>query len=179
VTQNFKGHDYEAWICAFDYWQNNVVYSGGDDIKLKRWDLRQDPGSGPTLVNSKSHSAGVCSLQSNPFHEHLLASGSYDETVNIWDVRNFKTPLSVHSVAGGVWRLKWHPKDGRSLLCVCMHGGAHVLTAGEDIKDAFEISASYFGHSTITYGGDFCHSDPSIVATSSFYDHQMHIWQVS
>ena len=23
-----KAHDYEAWICAFDYWNPEVIYSG-------------------------------------------------------------------------------------------------------------------------------------------------------
>ena len=33
-------HDYEAWIAAFDAWNFNVIYSGGDDGVLKVFDKR-------------------------------------------------------------------------------------------------------------------------------------------
>ena len=181
VANSFHAHDYEAWICAFDYFHPDIVFSGGDDVKLKRWDLRMDPSaSGPTHVNSKAHTAGVCSLRSHPFQEHILASGSYDENVLLWDLRNFKRPLSETNVGGGVWRLKWRPDDGQTLLCGCMHGGAHVLSfEGDDFSKPGEKIASYFGHPTITYGADFSHGDPSLIATAAFYDHQMHIWEIS
>jgi len=180
VSQSFPAHDFEAWICAFDCFHRNIVYSGGDDMKLKRWDLRIDPStSGATHTNSKAHSAGVCSFASHPLKEHILASGSYDENVLIWDTRNFKRPLSETNVGGGVWRLKWRPgDDGKTLLCGCMHGGAHVLDFGGDNFEESQRIASYHGHPTITYGADFNHSDTSVVATAAFYDHQMHIWEV-
>lgn len=181
VSQSFLAHDHEAWMCAFDCFHPKIVFSGGDDMKLKRWDLRIDPAeSGATHTNSKAHSAGVCSFQSHPFREHILASGSYDEYVLIWDTRNFKRPLSETNVAGGVWRLKWCPDDGKTLLCGCMHGGAHVLDFGEGVYEKEgQIIASYHGHPTITYGADFNHLDTSIVSTAAFYDHQMHIWEIS
>ena len=67
-----KHHDFEAWICSFDVWNSNVIYSGGDDCKLFSTDLRE---------NSKkkigNHDAGVTSLLSDVFHEHWLYSGRY------------------------------------------------------------------------------------------------------
>ena len=33
-------HDYEAWISAFDAWNPNVIYSGGDDGALKMFDTK-------------------------------------------------------------------------------------------------------------------------------------------
>ena len=38
-----------------------------------------------------------------------------------------KQPLcSVHP-GGGVWRIKWHPVHGNSMLTACMYEGFHLL----------------------------------------------------
>ena len=33
-------HDFEAWISAFDAWNSDVIYSGGDDGALKIFDMK-------------------------------------------------------------------------------------------------------------------------------------------
>jgi len=49
-----------------DYLLYNVCHLGGDDTKLKVW------------LTSRKHSMGVCSFHSNPYKEHVMASGRLD-----------------------------------------------------------------------------------------------------
>lgn len=52
VTDTWEAHDYESWVAAWNYWDTNIIYSGGDDLKMKGWDMRQKM-SQPIFVNKR------------------------------------------------------------------------------------------------------------------------------
>uniref|UniRef100_G3NHG3 Diphthamide biosynthesis 7 n=1 Tax=Gasterosteus aculeatus aculeatus TaxID=481459 RepID=G3NHG3_GASAC len=142
---HWKAHDFEAWISAFSYWDTQLVYSGGDDCKLRGWDLRAAP-SRPTFTSKR-----FCPQQ--PFH--CLAPPG--RQVLLWDGRNMQRPLGGTPAGGGVWRLKWHPTDPHLLLAACMHNDFHILHCQQALGrgGASPVVASYTLHSSLAYGADW------------------------
>ena len=204
----WQAHDLEGWAVAFGHHDEHTLYTGADDAMLKRWDLRSAADGEPpaaTASNRRSHRAGVCCLSPHPTREHLLASGSYDESVRLWDMRQLRSPLGEHGCGGGVWRLKWHPSRADVLLAACMHAGFAVLkTAGGEVDESggegadgeadaplpceLEALALYEAHGLgaggLGYGADWrrgagADGAADVAATCSFYDRALHLWSVS
>ncbi|KAK2461911.1 hypothetical protein APHAL10511_006374 [Amanita phalloides] len=180
-TNEWLAHDYEPWISAWDYWDPNMIYSGGDDLALKFWDIRQKLVQ-PVFVNRR-FDAGVTTIQSHPHVEHLIAVGSYSHKVFLFDRRKASVALCQVDVGGGVWRVKWNPRQNRKadLLVACMHDGFKVLHY-EDGMHHGEIACRFDAHQSLAYGADWSFDSLSedgkqVIGSCSFYDHRLHIWK--
>ncbi|KAG8998509.1 hypothetical protein FRB94_006854 [Tulasnella sp. JGI-2019a] len=193
VALSWKAHEFEPWVATWDYWARDVVYSGGDDCKLKGWDVREG-GSKATFVNN-SFDAGVTTIQSHPHTEHMLAVGSYDATVRLYDTRKPLTPLLQMNIGGGAWRVKWHPDAAQKddLLVACMHGGFKVLRIAPEISgfaanepsgnQGYEYLARFEEDCpSLAYGVDWSfrsdQKEGRLIAGCSFYDHTVRTWRV-
>ena len=91
-------HKYEIWYTCI---VGDTVYSASDDCSFRGFDLRS---AAPTLNNTKHHTAGVTFIK--PWFEKQFITGSYDQTIAIWDERNFKTPVASQIIDGSVWDIK-------------------------------------------------------------------------
>ncbi|GAA5922313.1 diphthamide synthase [Sporobolomyces koalae] len=192
-TKTWHAHNFEPWIVSFDCWNPNVIWSGGDDLHLKGWDLtrEQDEIDMPLFVN-KRFEGGVTTITSHPLVENLIAVGSYDASVRLFDKRNPLKPLTSFDVGGGIWRLKWHPTNPSRLLIAAMHNGFSVVDFDIELDaqtgslqvGAGELVRRFEGHDSLAYGVDWSQSrvqtsdGRDLVASCSFYDHALHVWSV-
>ncbi|GAA5876195.1 hypothetical protein JCM16303_007053 [Sporobolomyces ruberrimus] len=191
-----QAHDFEPWLTSFDCWNPNTVWSGGDDLKLKGWDLETDCEV-PSFVN-KRFEGGVTTITSHHLVENLIAVGSYDSSVRLFDKRNPLRPLTTFDVGGGIWRLKWHPTNPCRLLIAAMHNGFSVIdfpglssleAEGGALNPGEGVLVKRFeGHESLAYGvdwnvaakgeGEKTEDGKDLVASCSFYDHALHVWSV-
>lgn len=122
------------------------------------------------------HTMGVTAIAPHPSQDHVLASGSYDEQVLLWDTRSFSKPLAEGQAGGGVWRLRWRtgPPHQQQLLAVAaMHGGACVLAYSS--ADVLQRVCTFDGHQSMVYGIDWAGEDT--LASCSFYDKHLALWR--
>lgn len=183
AVASWAAHSFEAWTCAFDRQQPNVVYSGGDDMLLCGWDTRSPH---ERVLQNRSHTAGVTALLS--FGDRRLATGSYDELLRVFDTRQMRRPLEELSLGGGIWRIRQHPVRMEWLLCANMYHNFCVVRmdgGGGGGGDGLSVVAEYFEHKSICYGADWCWDGVDgegrggemdgghLMATCSFYDHTL------
>ncbi|KAG8875452.1 hypothetical protein FRC20_003866 [Serendipita sp. 405] len=193
VTRDWHAHDYEPWIAAWG-WSPDIVYSGGDDLCWKGWDLRTDLAT-PMFQNKRSFEGGVTSIQCHPQREHYIAVGSYDSHVRIFDVRQPFKPMVTTNVGGGAWRVKWNPSSSTrkdDLLVACMHDGFKIIrhslngepssiSSTPDGDGEASIVVKFDDHASLAYGADWYHGEEqegtTLVASCSFYDHCLMTWR--
>jgi diphthamide biosynthesis protein 7 len=138
--------------------------------------------------------AGVTCASHHPRREHLVACGSYDETVALFDVRYLSQKPICHSskLDGGIWRIKWHPVSDDRLLVAAMHGGCRVLrltgwdgdvVSGDTANAGIEVTKKFTQHESMAYGADWLvckHPTQSgyfeAAASCSFYDRSVYLW---
>ena len=163
-------------IQIFVWWGKNLL-------------LRKSPIYSNILIfscitaNRKHFSAGVTSLLSDVYRENTLYSGSYDENLLSWDIRSLRNPLATLGMGGGVWRIRQIPldvnksSDSKILGTACMHDGFKLINVEEN-----KVVIHYQEHQSLAYGVDLRLSKDSqkhTVASCSFYDHLLKIWDIS
>lgn len=83
-----------------------------DDLTLQILDIRDSETSRAAIAAMDGHQDAINSLSFNPASEFVLATGSADKTIGIWDLRNLK--IKLHSLIGhqdSVTSLDWHPQE--------------------------------------------------------------------
>ena len=154
----------ESWACALSH-DTTMAASGSDDCALKIWDTRTNELA---MQNTKSHMMGTTCLEF--ISDTEILTGSYDDRIRRFDLRNIKEPVTERKSIGGIWRLK--PLEDRLFVAAC-YGGCSVV----DIGDFRPIVSEYTKHESMAYGIGAL--DHNYAVSCSFYDKLVSYWDFS
>lgn len=155
--------------------------TGADDCTLSLWDLRMSCIGEPVIKNKKSHLMGVTCIQKSD-KDHLFWSGSYDETLRLWDSRIMNFPIYEYKVHGGIWRINQF--EDYLGMAQCYYGFEYLkLDPNLKIEKQYvslpNDSEIEFSHNSIVYGIDTFRMDNILFGLScSFYDKTALIFQI-
>jgi histone-binding protein RBBP4 len=114
----YSGHAGVVEDVAWHGSHPHVFGSVGDDKMLMLWDTRRPPQDACSH-NVEAHTAEVNCLAFNPFNEFILATGSADKTVALFDIRALGTRLhTFESHTEEVFQLSWSPVQ-ETVLASC------------------------------------------------------------
>lgn len=114
----YQGHTSVVEDVAWHSKHQHLFGSVGDDKMLMIWDTRK-PSTEPVLHQVEAHEAEINCLSFNPMNEYILATGSADKTVALFDLRNLKTKLHLfESHTDEVFQVSWSPKN-ETILSSC------------------------------------------------------------
>jgi len=105
--KNLYKHDNNNEVCKIKYSsKNNILISGGNDNKLKIFDLRKDE-----IIKTLKHKAAIKGLSINE-DENLLASGggTFDKTIKLWNLKKHDL-ISENITDSQITNLEFLPND--------------------------------------------------------------------
>ncbi|CAJ0585181.1 unnamed protein product, partial [Mesorhabditis spiculigera] len=187
AKSKFNGHHSVVEDVAWHVLHDNVFGSVGDDKKLLIWDTRHDNQKQP-LHNIDAHNAEVNCLSFNPYSEYILATGSADKTVALWDLRNLKLKLhSFESHRDEIFQVQWSPHNETILASSGTDRRLHVWDLSkigeeqspEDAEDGPpELLFIHGGHQAKISDFSWNPNEPWVICSVS-EDNVMQVWQMA
>ena len=89
---------------------HSLIGTVSDDLTLQILDTRSPSTDTSAVKSFQGHQDAINAVSFNPGSEYVLATGSADKTIGIWDLRNLN--VKIHALIGhndAVTSLSWHP----------------------------------------------------------------------
>ena len=94
VMRTFGGHEKAVHVARFGT-DGSRLFTASDDTRAKVWDVTAEEEVSALL----GHSDFIRSGSLSPASPHVFATGSYDHTVKMWDVRGPRCMMTLRHVA--------------------------------------------------------------------------------
>jgi len=182
----FSGHSDIVEDVQWHLLHDSLFGSVGDDKKLLIWDTRSSDKKARHEV--EAHAAEINCLAFNPFSEYILATGSADTTVALWDLRNLKSRLHVlESHTDEIFQVQWSPHHETVLGSSGTDRRLHVWdlskigeeqTADDAADGPPELLFIHGGHTSKISDFSWNANEPWVVASVS-EDNILQVWQMA
>lgn len=157
-----------------------------DDLTLQIIDTRKDGNSKAAKSVNQAHSDAINAVSFNPTAEYILATGSADKSVALWDLRMLKVKL--HALEGhrdAVSSIEWNPinrqvlgsssQDRRVIFWDLSAVGKEQTP--EDAEDGPpELMFMHGGHTNRISDFSFNRHDPYLMCSAA-EDNLIHVWR--
>ncbi|GFO12640.1 LOW QUALITY PROTEIN: histone-binding protein rbbp4 [Plakobranchus ocellatus] len=183
----FTGHTSVVEDVAWHLLHESLFGSVADDQKLMIWDTRSSNTNKPSHTVD-AHVAEVNCLSFNPYSEYILATGSADKTVALWDLRNLKLKLhSFESHKDEIFQVQWSPHNETILASSGTDRRLHVWDLSkigedqspEDAEDGPpELLFIHGGHTAKISDFSWNPNEPWVICSVS-EDNIMQVWQMA
>jgi len=187
ATATRTGHTAGVQDVQWHAHNEQMFGSVGDDKQLLIWDLREAADVTSSAVPD-AHSMDINCLSFSPYDPFLLATGSSDTTVKLWDTRNLKSCL--HELTGHtkeVYQVQWAPFNATILGSCGADRRVHIWDisrigeeqSAEDAEDGPpELLFIHGGHTSKVSDFSFNARDEWAVMSVS-EDNIMQMWQMA
>ncbi|KAI7974679.1 hypothetical protein EIK77_003827 [Talaromyces pinophilus] len=89
---------------------SSLIGTVSDDITLQIIDIRESDTTKAAAVAEGQHRDAINAIAFNPAAETVLATGSADKSIGLWDLRNLKSKLhALECHSESVTSVSWHP----------------------------------------------------------------------
>lgn len=167
---------------------SSLIGTVSDDITLRIIDIRE-PGTARSAACAEGgHRDAINAIAFNPAAETVVATGSADKTIGLWDLRNLKTKLhSLESHNDSVTSLAWHPFEEAVLasasydrrICFWDLSRAGEEQTAEDAQDGPpELLFMHGGHTNRISDFSWNLNDPWVLCSAA-EDNLLQVWKVS
>lgn len=174
ISNPIKIHKYGIW--AIHTIDDNIFLTGADDNKV----LLSDKRTNKIETKYEFHNGGITHLNQYFNDEKTIISGSYDENITLFDLRDSSKYMKKQKINVSIWDIKQIEKEGKYLFVSCIYDGLNGYHIIEDNLTFLENTFQFNEHNSIVYGIDYVRINDNkfLFSSCSLYDNLICYWEL-